>query len=86
LNLYFFHLVDGEDRILDPEGTELTDLSAIARAALTSARSILSAEVLNGRLPLDMRIEVQDSEGSIVHRLPFADAVEILPPPVWWPR
>jgi len=77
--LYFFHLRDGQDILLDPEGVDLPDPAAIARNALAAARSILSTEVLEGRLPLDMRIDVEDEAGALVHRLPFADAIAILP-------
>ena len=77
--IYFLHLVDGQDLLLDPEGAELADDAAIARAALASARSIMSAEVLAGRLSLDMRIEVEDADGAVVHRLDFDDAIEIVP-------
>jgi hypothetical protein len=79
VTLFFFHLRDGKDILLDPEGTELADIAAVQRAALQSARSILSAEVLDGRLPLDMHIDVEDANGTVIHRLPFPDAVEIIP-------
>jgi hypothetical protein len=80
MSLYFFHLRDGQDLLLDPEGTELPDLHAIFRMALASARSILSAEVLEGRLPLDMHLDVENESGEIVHRLQFGDAIEITAP------
>jgi hypothetical protein len=79
MSLYFFHLVDGQDVLLDPEGTELADLAAIRKAALIAARSILSADVLEGRLPLDMHIDVQNEGGEVVHCLEFSDAVQIIP-------
>jgi hypothetical protein len=77
--LYYFHLRDGQDVLLDPEGEELSDMAAVAQRALAAARSILSTEVLQGRLPLDMHIDVEDASGAVVHRLGFPDAVEILP-------
>jgi hypothetical protein len=80
VSIYFFHLIEGEDLLLDPEGTELADHAAVARAALCSARSIMSSEVSAGRLPLDMRIEVENGDGALIHRLPFADAIDITPP------
>ncbi len=77
--LYYFHLRDGIDVLLDPEGCELADLAAVERCALTAARSIISADVLDGRLRLDMRIDVEDPAGAVVHRLPFNQAIEIVP-------
>ncbi len=76
--LYYFHLRDGEDVLLDPEGLELPDVESIRHSALASARSILSAEVLTGRLPLYMRIDVEDGAGALVHRLPFDEAVAVI--------
>lgn len=61
--------------LLDPEGVDLPDVAAVAKAALAAARSILSAEVLDGQLPLDMHLDVEDEGGSVVHRLSFCDAV-----------
>lgn len=78
--LYYFHLRDGVDVLLDPEGCELPDLGVAEARALASARSILSADALEGLLKLDMRIDVEDSAGDIVHSLEFQDAVVITPP------
>ena len=77
--LFYFHLRDREDVLLDPEGRELADAEAIAQAALREARAIISDDALAGRIRLDQQIEVHDAAGRIVHRLPFADAVEIVP-------
>ena len=78
--LFYFHLRDGVDVLLDPEGMELADMDRVRRQALISARSIMSAEALEGRLSFDMRIDVEDTAGAIVLRLPFQDAVTIIPP------
>ena len=78
--LYYFHLRDGTDMLLDPEGSELPDFPAVRAQALTGARSIMSADILEGRMQLDLRIDVEDAAGSLVYRLPFTDAVEFIPP------
>ncbi len=75
---YYFHLRDGRDVLLDPEGMELEGLSIAQEQAMRSARAILAAEVLEGRVPLYMRIDVEDGGGVIVHRLPFTAAVEVI--------
>jgi hypothetical protein len=80
LALYYFHLRDGEDILLDPEGVDLSDREAVEKAALVTARALLGAEVREGRVRLDMRLDVEDEAGALVHRLAFADAVEIIPP------
>ena len=78
--LYFFHLRDGVDVLLDGDGREFDDIDAVAKAALVEARAIIAEEARNGRIMLDKHIDVENDAGSIVHCLPFADAIEIVPP------
>jgi hypothetical protein len=73
---YYFHLCDGADVLLDPEGRDLGN-DAVASAALTEARAIISADATAGHICLDQRIEVRDVRGKLVHRLPFEDAVRV---------
>lgn len=80
MSLYFFHLRDGEDILLDPDGRDLPDLEAVAGQALKEARSILSHEVLSGTVHLDQRIDVEDGKGRLVHALEFSQAVQIVHP------
>ncbi len=75
--LYFFHLRDGIDVLLDPEGRELAGVDEVAGAALLEARSIIAEDAREGRIALDQHIDVVDQSGSLVHRLRFADAIEI---------
>ena len=76
---YFFHLRDGIDLLLDPEGQVLGSMDAVARIALAEARALIAHDAFTGRIDLDRRIEVEDDAGRIVHRLLFRNAVEILP-------
>ncbi|HEX8669023.1 MAG TPA: hypothetical protein VF727_11710 [Allosphingosinicella sp.] len=76
--LYYFHLRDGTDILLDPEGRELPSLSAVAAAALRDARSIISDAARNGQILFDQQIDVEDSGGRVVHSLQFEDAVKIV--------
>ena len=75
--VYYFHLRDGDDILLDPDGRALEGPEAVAQCALAEARALISDEARLGRIRLDQRIEVEDSEGRVVHRLPFEQAVEI---------
>jgi hypothetical protein len=77
LALYYFHLRDGANYVLDLEGRELESLDAVRAAALREARSLISHDVLDGRLRLDLRIVVETAAREIVVRLTFADAVTI---------
>lgn len=77
---YYFHLRDGDATLRDPDGSDLPDFKAVRARALLNARSIISADVLDGLLRLDLRIDVEDRSGRLAYRLPFADAVELIPP------
>jgi hypothetical protein len=77
--LFYFPLRDGQDVLLDPEGAELSDLTAVVKRALLEARGVISADALRGLVRLDMRLDVEDAAGALVHRLSFSDAVKIVP-------
>jgi len=77
---YYFHLRDGGDLLIDPDGQILDGLDAVARAAMVEARALISADALGGRIKLAQRIEVEDDRGCVVHRLNFWDAVDIARP------
>jgi hypothetical protein len=77
---YFMHLRDGTDEVPDPEGVDMP-LEAVSRAALMDARSCIAEDARAGRIYLGYRIDVHDEEGTVVHSLSFADAVEIVPAP-----
>jgi hypothetical protein len=78
LPLYYFHLRDGHDVLLDPEGRELDGTDAILTQALRDARSIISDDALRGRIMLNQRIDVEDALRNVVLSLEFADAIEIV--------
>jgi hypothetical protein len=73
---FFFHLIDSVDILLDEEGIELSR-EAIAANALRQARSIIADDACRGRIDLHYRIDVKDEQGTLVHSLPFSNAVEI---------
>jgi hypothetical protein len=75
--VYYFHLRDGDDVLLDPDGRGLDGPEAIAQSALAEARALISDEARLGRIRLDQRIDVEDADGRMVHTLPFDQAVEI---------
>jgi len=76
--LYFFHLCDGHEVVIDPEGREIEDQSQIGEVALKEARAIVSQDALAGRIKLEQRIDVRNEAGKLVHQLSFHDAVTIV--------
>jgi len=77
---FYFNLREGNDLLLDPEGCVLPDLAAVADKAMRAARAMLSADVLEGRMSLDMRLDVADENGIVIHSLAFPQAIEIVRP------
>jgi hypothetical protein len=77
---YYLHLIDSTDVLLDPEGIDMP-AKAVDRAALNAARDCMCGDVKDGTLDLRYSIEVQDEHGTLVRRLAFSDAVNVL-----WPK
>jgi hypothetical protein len=77
LQTYYFHLRDGTDVLLDPDGRVLPSLDAVVGAALYEARAIISADAKGGSISLRHRIDVEDELGAVVHSINFEDAVKI---------
>jgi len=74
---YFFHLSDGHEVVIDPEGRDIADPAQISDYALKEARAMISQDALGGRIVLNQYIEVRDEAGKLVHQLSFRDAVTI---------
>ena len=74
---YFFHLCDGHEVVIDPEGQEIAEASEVGDRALKEARAMISQDALAGRIRLKQYIEVRDDSGKLVHQLSFRDAVTI---------
>lgn len=73
---YYFHLCDGIDVLLDPDGREL-ESGSVEAAALAEARAIIAADVQGGHIHLDQHIDVHDATGEVVHQIMFEDAVTV---------
>jgi hypothetical protein len=78
----FFHLhIFSEGHlILGEEPLELADLAAAHQQAISGLRSMISADVLTGKLRLDEYIQVHDALGQHVSTVRFSDAVEVTSP------
>ena len=74
---YFFNLREYGRTIADDEGTLLPNVDAARDRAVVSARALMSADLVEGRLCLDCDIEVVDEVGRTAVKLPFADAVHV---------
>ena len=79
MTLYFLHLRDSVDELLDPEGQEYADLEALKKAVLFSGRDLLAGDIRNGIVDLRYRLDAENSQGQIVYTLPFKHAFSIIP-------
>ena len=75
---YFFHLRDGHDETLDPEGAEFGDMDAVREAVLAGARDLIAGDAQQGVIDLRFRLEAENEAGEVVHSLPFRQAVRII--------
>lgn len=75
--LYFFHLKDGTDTLLDDEGAEFDSIETAQAAALKEARSIIGYDAMKGLIDLAQRIDIFDSGGQLVGSVEFGDAVDV---------
>ena len=82
--VYFFHLCNGQDVLLDREGRELEGEQAIAAVALIEARAIIGDDALHGQIDLTQHLNVEDGERNVVYRLDFRDAVALRLPDERW--
>lgn len=75
--LYFFHLTDGHETLIDPDGREIAEPGMIDEIALSEARALIAQDALGGRINLKLFIDVRDEKGKLVHQLSFRDAVTV---------
>jgi hypothetical protein len=65
--------------VLDQEGKELPTAEAARKEAIRSARHLACAEVLDGHLGLNHRIEVADANDAPVATVTFKEVVKLHP-------
>ena len=73
---FFFHVCDGVER-RDEEGVELPSASDALKRAAAAIRKSAAESVIDGRLPFNYRIEVENDKGAHVGTVRFHDVVEI---------
>jgi hypothetical protein len=78
--VYFFHLCNDHNVLLDREGRELEGEQAIAALALIEARAIIGDDALHGQIDLTQHLDVEDAKRNVVYRLDFRDAVALTLP------
>jgi hypothetical protein len=73
---YFFNLVLGTQRLIDPDGAEYSSFAEAQAEANQVARDTAAEELRHGRsIPPDWRIEITDGFGNVRSNAPFEDIV-----------
>jgi hypothetical protein len=72
---FYFHIIDGETVITDPDGSELPDLATAHAEALQSARHLLADRIRAGEVLDGQKFEIRDDEGTLLATVPFTDAI-----------
>ena len=74
--LYFLHIREGVDLLLDPEGSNHPSLEAARAEAIDGARQLISEAVLTGS-PLRMHrcFQIDTADGHTLLNVPFTDAI-----------
>jgi hypothetical protein len=80
--LYFMHLRDGTEEVLDPEGTEFANMETLRAAVMRNARDTIAGDVQNGLIDFRFRIDAENESGQVVYSLPFKHALSIIPEPI----
>jgi hypothetical protein len=72
---FFFHVVDGIERLEDPEGLELADEAAAKKMAVQIALEIMAELLRNGETVNGQIFEIADDTGKVILLLPFKAAI-----------
>lgn len=77
--LYFLHLRDGTEELLDEEGVEYATLDLMRKAVMETVRDLMKGDLDRGVLDLRFRVDAEDAAGRVIYTLPFRHAVSIIP-------
>jgi Domain of unknown function (DUF6894) len=76
--VYFLHVEDGDQLILDPDGSSRNDLEAARGEAIEGARELMAESIVSdGRVGIERSIEVWDAVGVRLLVVPFRQAVAL---------
>lgn len=74
---YYFHIRDGQDLALDPEGAEFETLEAARKEAANSARELLAQRLLRGDVIDGQAFELTTEDGDIADIFRFKDVMRL---------
>jgi hypothetical protein len=72
---FYFHLSAGEQVIIDPEGSDLPDVSSAEQEAMEGAREILANAIRDGREDIPEVFVIADESGRLLATVPLLAAL-----------
>jgi hypothetical protein len=74
---FYLHIHNDHGDAEDDEGLEVPSLAVAREKAVQGIRSLLAAEVENGGMNLNGRIDIKDARGELLLTVPFKEAVTV---------
>jgi hypothetical protein len=74
---FYFHIRDGQNLTLDPEGAEFETLEAARVEAMNSARELLSHRILRGDVVDGQAFELTGEDGTVLNIVRFKDVMRL---------
>lgn len=75
---YYLNVENGFGFVEDEEGQEFAGLEDAKAAAIEGARSLMSTEVMEGKIDLRGRIDVVEEDGGVAMSIAFSDIIDVL--------
>ncbi|GHA15002.1 hypothetical protein GCM10007989_07180 [Devosia pacifica] len=73
---YFLNIIDHDETIADPDGSEFATFALAQAEALRSVRELVASRILQGRSLDHMRINVCDGEGLVLGTITAQEVVK----------
>lgn len=75
---FYLHIHSTDGQAQDEEGVDVCSLAEARNHAISGIRSMLSAELFEGTIDFNGRIEIAGTDQKILLIVPFSDAVRVL--------
>jgi len=75
--VFYFHIRNGQELVLDREGVQMPGLEAALEEAKSAAREILAERIRHGDVVDGHEFEVHDAAGAKLFTLPFRSVIRL---------
>lgn len=73
---YFFHIIQNDETICDPEGAEFPRLEWAKEEAVATAKDLARQDIADGVSLKGCRIEIRDISGAVVASVDMHDVLD----------